>query len=95
MKKIVKIEDKTFICHVYPDGPHMGEVYVWERKRPKWPIFKDSYCDSMHFYTVDYTTIDAAVRAAVYKVLESRQDSRFLGYKWQQFEKTINEHIQL
>lgn len=87
MKKIVKYYDKTFVCKVYPDGAGMGKVVVYERKRPNWPIFKDSWCRDFSFFLVDYLTIDDAVLKAVSREMESRDDFQLNCSKWKQFEK--------
>lgn len=94
MKKIVKYDDKTFICKVYPDGAGMGKIIVYERKRPNWLIFKDSWCSDFSFFLVDYPTIDDAVLRAVIRETESRDEFQLQCNKWKQFEKTINEPIQ-
>ena len=90
MKKIVKYYDKTFVCKVHPDGDGMGIIAVYERKRPNWPIFKDSWCRDCRFFLVDFPTIDDAVLYAVSKEMESRDAYQLGCSKWQQFEKDIN-----
>ena len=87
MKKIVKYYDKTFVCKVNPYGDGMGIISVYERKRPNWPIFKDSWCSNFTFFLVDYLTIDDAVLKAVSKEMESRYDFQLNCDKWKQFEK--------
>jgi hypothetical protein len=87
MKKIVKYYDKTFVCKVNPDGAGMGTISVYERKRPTWPIFKDSWCNNFTFFLVDYPTIDDAVLRAVSKEMESRDEFQLSCSKWKQFEK--------
>ena len=87
MKKIVKYNDKTFVCKVHPDGAGMGTIAVYERKRPNWPIFKDSWCSNFTFFLVDYLTIDDAVLKAVSREMESRDDFQLNCNKWKQFEE--------
>jgi hypothetical protein len=87
MKKIVKYYDKTFVCKAHPDGAGMGIISVYERKRPNWPIFKDSWCRDFSFFLVDYPTIDAAVLRAVSKEIESREEFQLTCDKWKRFEK--------
>ena len=87
MKKIVKYKDKTFVCRVHPDGAGMGTINVYERKRPNWPIFKDSWCRDFRFFLVDYPTIEDAVLYAVSKEMESRDEFQLNCDKWKQFEK--------
>ena len=93
MKKIVKYYDKTFICKVYPDGAGMGKIIVYERKRPNWPIFKDSRYSEFSFFLVDFPTIDDAVLRAVTKEMESRDEFQLLRNKWKQFERDIDDII--
>lgn len=93
MKKIVKYYDKTFVCKVHPDGAGMGAITVYERKRPNWPIFKDSWCRDFSFFLVDYPTIEDAVLCAVSKEMESRDEFQLSCSKWQQFKRDINDII--
>lgn len=93
MKKIVKYYDKTFVCKVCPDGAGMGAISVYERKRPNWPIFKDSWCGDHRFFLVDYPSIDDAVLHAVSKEVESRAAYQLSCSKWWEFEQDINNII--
>lgn len=87
MKKIVKYYDKTFVCKAHPDGAGMGIISVYERKRPNWPIFKDSWCSDHRFFLVDFVSIEHAVLYAVSKEMESREEFQLNCDKWKKFEK--------
>ena len=90
MKKIVKYGDRTFVCKVRPDGAEYVRIIVYERKRPNWLIFKDSWCENYTFFLVDFPTIEDAVLHAVSKEMKSREEFQLNCDKWKQFEKNIN-----
>lgn len=95
MKKIVNYQNRQFICYVGCPFNGMVEVAVWEIKRPHWPIFKDSYCDSFSFILDEEDTIDQCVKRAILKLLAEEEEENKLHDKWKNFEKTLDKPMEL
>lgn len=93
MKKIVNYNDRVFICNVEQHAEGVIKITVYERKRPKWPIFKDSYCGIDTVFEVDFPTIEAAIIQAINNTVD---DFRFYkGSKWERFKADLNKPLEL
>ena len=95
MKKIVNYNNRQFICYVSNPFDHLMEVTVWERKRPHWLIFKDSYCCSRCFSYDENDDFNNFVERAVVGYLVKEEKENTLYKKWEEFQKTLDKPINL
>lgn len=95
MKKIVNYQGKQFICYVGSSFSGIVDVTVWERKRPQWLIFKDSYCGSASFILDEEDSIENCVSRAIRRTLADKEKENKLYEKWKNFEKTLDKPLEL
>lgn len=95
MKKIVHYEGREFVCYVRCPFEGMVSVIVWETKRPKWIIFKHSYCDSFDFILEPDTTIDDCVKQSIWRFVADEEAVERLHSKWKDFEKTVDNPLEM
>ena len=95
MKKIVNYNNRQFICYVGSSFNHLIDITVWERKRPRWVIFKDSYCCSRCFCYDENDDFDTFVGRAVLGYLAEEKEENALYEKWKNFQKTLDKPIDL
>ena len=93
MKKLVKYNDRMFICDVKQHIEGTIVTTVYERKRPKWPIFKDSYCGTDTVFEVDFPTIEAVIIEAINNTVDDFK--LYKGSKWERFKADLNEPLEL
>ena len=89
MKKIVNYKDRQFICYVGHPFSHLIEVTVWERKRPRWLIFKDSYCCSHRFCYDENDDFNKFVGGAVLGYLVEQEKENALYENGKTFKKLL------
>ena len=90
MKMTISKNGRKFIIYTHWIGSSMLDIDIWEEKRPRWKIFKNSYLTTKVLFIDDYSSVAIGVQAKLDKYLEEEKHDEEKINKWREFEDFVN-----